>query len=278
MTWIIAAVLMQSPTLEDRVDAFLRGDAGARETLLKLGTQAIRPLQKARDKSPEKVDNLVLEIKKGAAYPKTTKAPDGLEVKCKLQLSNQKPADVIVYLQEFTGAALVCDRFDPADLKAPTVDITGDEISVRQALDQLCRATGLDYGFFHNVIVVGKPERLWPAGKTAAAFGPPAVERQHRTPDDDKTFEHLRKMKVNLDFQNATVKGMSDYLKELSGITFEVDDPEGKPIPIYRVKDLSVIDATALAAQICNLDFIIKEGKVVVGTRAEIEKKLPDKK
>ncbi|HEU4338672.1 MAG TPA: STN domain-containing protein [Planctomycetota bacterium] len=268
----VLLVQAQEPTLEDRIAAFAKGDAAAREALLKHGVGAILALHKARDKAPEKIDALVFEIKKAAAYPKDTKAPDSLDVKCKLQMSNQSPADVIAYLREFTGANLICDRFDPADLKAAKVDLAIDDVPMRQALDQLCRVTGLDYGFFHNVIVVGKPERLWPAGKAAAAFGPPSIERQHRTPDDDKTLENLRKLKINLDFQNATVKSMSEYLKEFAGVAFEVEDPEGKPIPVFRVKEVSMIDALSLAVQICSLDYMFKDGKVVVATREAIQK------
>ena len=275
---LVLLMQVQEPTLDDRIAAFAKGDAAAREAVLKHGVGAILALHKARDKAPEKIDALVLEIKKAAAYPKNTKAPDVLDVKCKLQVSNQKPGDVIAYLQELTGAVLICDRFDPADLKVRLVDIEMADVHMRQALDQLCRVTGLDYGFFHNAIVIGKPERLWPAGKNAPAFGPPAFERQHRTPDDDKALEQLRKIKINLDFQNATVKSMSEYLKEFTGVTFEVDDSESKPIPIFRVRDLSVIDAVALATQIRDLDFIIKDGNVVIATRAEIEKKIAGKK
>ena len=269
---LVMLIQAQEPTLDERIAAFAKGDAAARESLLKHGVGAIVALNKARDKAPEKIDALVFEIKKAAVYPKDSKAPDVLDVKIKLQMSNQSPADVIAYFREFTGANLICDRFDAADLKVATVDLATDDAPMRQALDQMCRLTGLDYGFFHNVIVIGKPERLWPAGKTAAAFGPPAIERQHLTPDDDKTLDQLRRMKISLDFQNANVKTLSEYIKEISSIPFEVDDPDNKPIPVYRVKDVSAIDATALATQICNLDFMLKEGKVVVGTRGAIEK------
>src|SRR5688572_24072053 len=112
MTWIIAAVLMQSPTLEDRVDAFLRGDAGAREALLKIGTPALRPLQKAHDKSPEKIGNLVFDIKKGAAYPKESKIIERIESKVEIRAKDVTVADFLARIPEKCGAAIIFETLE----------------------------------------------------------------------------------------------------------------------------------------------------------------------
>src|SRR6185503_7178942 len=65
---LLIALLAQTP-VDDHIAAFVKGDAAARAELVKLGAYAIRPLQKAREKAPEKIDALVFDLKKAAAFP-----------------------------------------------------------------------------------------------------------------------------------------------------------------------------------------------------------------
>jgi hypothetical protein len=85
VTALLLAVFMQAPprdsSIQDRIEAFLEGDAAAREDLLKWGRLSIPPLREARDKAPEKIDALVFELKRGLAYPKDSALPDLLEGK-----------------------------------------------------------------------------------------------------------------------------------------------------------------------------------------------------
>jgi len=83
---MLLIALLQAPAaqdvhIEDRIAAYLKGDDAARTELLKLGVFAIRPLQKARDKGAQKIDALVLELKKAAMHPKDSEVWRKIESK-----------------------------------------------------------------------------------------------------------------------------------------------------------------------------------------------------
>jgi len=280
MTVMILALLIQAqtPTIDERIAKFVQGDAAAREALIKLGAAAIRPLQGARDKAPDKIDELVFELKKAAAYPKETKAPASLEAKCSLEIKNSDVRGALAYLQETCGVPLVCDRIEPADLKSKEVSVVSTDAPVCSALDLMCRQTGLDYGFFHNVVVIAKPERLWPGGKSTPVFGPPGAERQHRSSEEEKVMGQLRSMKVSLDFQNQSVKDSTDYMREFSGVGIEIEGGGDKRMPVFRLRDICLFDAICLQTQSCDLDFMLKDQNVVINTRDAIAKKVAGKK
>jgi hypothetical protein len=163
---ILAALIQtQETSVESRIDAFIKGDPAARAELAKLGAAAIRALQKARDRGPEKIDALVYELKKAAAFPKCdlviadlekTKSIDTIEVSVESAL--------LQIVQGIVGAAFV-DKLDMSLLKSRTFRLQHRApVSVRAILDDLCGQTGLDYGMFHNHLVLGHPHRLWPSG------------------------------------------------------------------------------------------------------------------
>jgi len=156
MALVVAALLFQEPTVEDRIDAFLKGDAAARKELEKLGAYAIRPLQKAREKGPEKIDALVLELKKAAAFPRT----DKFDVEFGGRRAGGGPFSAQV-LEMIGGSKLpfFLDSFDTARI---TLRINVSGRTVRELADDICKQTGLDYGYYHNAIVFAHPDRLWP--------------------------------------------------------------------------------------------------------------------
>jgi len=254
---LVQAGATQDKPVEERVAAFIKGDDAARKELAKLGAGAIRPLLKERDKAPEKIEALLAELRKGAAVPK---------------------ADTVAFLQLQFRISVHFDRFEPKDLKSEEVTVELRDTSGRETLDRICRQTGLDYGFFHNVLVIGKPERLWPAGKVLGAFGSPAAERQRKTDADEKTLDHLRQLKTGLDYQNSYVADIVAYLKEFSGLDLAIEGDAGHASLTIKIKEARGVDALSLVTQSHGLDFMLKDGKVIIGTRAEIEKALPQGK
>jgi len=145
-------------------------------------------------------------------------------------------------------------------------------------LDLMCRQTGLDYGFFHNVVVIARPDRLWPGGKSVPIFGPPGADRQHRTAEEEKAFGQLRAMKVNLDFQDMAVKDSTAYMEAMASMAFEIDGGGDKRMPIFRLKEISIYDSLCLLTQCCDLDFMLKGAGVVINSRDAIAKKVAGKK
>lgn len=166
---LLVFLLLQDRPVEASVEAFIKGDKAARGELVVAGPYAILPLQNAREKSPEKVDLLIHELKMAAAWP----TPGDFEGKYKydgVSSTDDKREVTHSGLHDFVewgGFSLYLDHFDPARLKAATVSLKEIRSSL-QAVREICRQTGLDYGYFHNHIVLALPERLWPSGPPPA--------------------------------------------------------------------------------------------------------------
>lgn len=158
MIAILLLALMQDRPVEASIEAFLKEDAAARAELVKLGAYAIRPLQKAREKAPEKIDSLVFELKKAAASP--TPARFNADFNGTRGISGSlHPRLINALARELVPCFL--DSFDPARLKSTGFRATGT--NVLELTEAICSQTGLDFGFFHNSIVLGHPDRLWPS-------------------------------------------------------------------------------------------------------------------
>jgi hypothetical protein len=283
MITLVALAMLQAPaqepTVDERIAAFLRGDAAARESLVKLGAFAIRPLQKARDKGPVKIDALVLELKRAASYPRDSGGAEKFESKVEAKMDKVKLRDAVAHLQEATRPPRFCDTFDAKDLKSD--ELTIEPGTAREVLDRICRQTGLDHGFFPNHVVLGKPERPWPPGpeeKSRPAFGQPATERQHKTPDDEKPRKQLESIKTSLGFQNRPLTDIVGYMKGFTGMLFDFDGDGGRDKITFRSADSRLFDVRCLPTQSRDLDFIVKDKKVVIDTREGIEKKIAGKK
>ena len=163
---LLIALLLQSPepTLDDRIAAFAKGDDAARAELLKLGVYAIRPLQKARDTDPEKIDALVLELKRSAvpgsadvfAFLDAPVTLDG--VRATIDELGRLKGDLSLHLR----CPVLFLPVKPSDLKSIEAAVTIRNRPFREALDQFCAQTGLDYAVFNRALVVGPADRLWP--------------------------------------------------------------------------------------------------------------------
>ncbi|HEU4338671.1 MAG TPA: hypothetical protein VFS19_01270 [Planctomycetota bacterium] len=197
MIAIFLLALLQEQPVEASIAAFLKGDAAARGELMKLGVFAIRPLQKARDKNPEKVDALVLELKKGTVYPASSKMYRELEDKVTIPEStvtlSDDPEELSVRLGDARSgipAPVLVQRFRRSDVKSMTATIRATDRPAREVLDQLCRQTGLDYAVYHNAVILGPPDRLWPAG-------PPAKPRPLTTEEETRLKGWIEKLKAD---------------------------------------------------------------------------------
>jgi len=160
---LLIALLVQTP-VEDHIAAFVKGDAAARKELVKLGAYAIRPLQKARNKGPEKIDALVYELKKAAAHPKCAQVIDNLESTMSTITFNAPVATALHAIVEGLNCPTFVDSLDLKLLNSRTFTLQHNRVPARVIVDDLCRQTGLDYALFHNHLVVGHPDRLWPSG------------------------------------------------------------------------------------------------------------------
>jgi hypothetical protein len=80
---------------------------------------------------------------------------------------------------EGVAGASFMDGIERKALFSEAVNIRRIRVPARLILDDLCRQTGLDYGFFHNTLVVGHPDRLWPSGPPLKSRELSAAEMAH---------------------------------------------------------------------------------------------------
>jgi len=344
---LLLLLLLQDRPVEASIEAFLKDDAAAREELVKLGAYAIRPLQKAREKGPEKIDALVFELKKAAAYP----IPSRFDADFKGSRSVAGPPKLgpqIIRAFGRNGIPLFLDQLDIARMKSITVAFENVRSSL-ELVEQVCRQTGLDYGYFHNHIVLGHPERLWPPGppstgrelagadlarakalveqladeeiemRDAASrdllklgagvlpvlesqlgrmeaeivsrcrvlvrelrprpgvFGPAGAVRQRDL--DSAGADILKKLqakRASLSFQDMPLANILLFFKEVTGVEFRVEAADATRKLSILTEDHGVLDHLSLLSQSEDLDFIIRDGKVIIDTREAIEKKLQE--
>ncbi|HTF56542.1 MAG TPA: hypothetical protein VK661_04730, partial [Planctomycetota bacterium] len=119
-------------------------------------------------------------------------------------------------------------------------------------------------------------EKLRPSGR--GVFGPAGAARQKKDPENEPILGQLQTLRVSLDFQDTSLKTMAEYLKEFTGIGFEVQGVTGGKVITLKAKDQVLLDILSLMTQSREMDFMIQEGKVLIDTREAIEKLLAGKK
>lgn len=154
--------------LDDWIEAFVKGSDTERALILKTGAPAILPLRRARDRAPDRVDDLLFDLKRAVAAPEDALLAGKLGPGMTVDLTDRfDPAAPIFGLFFDLFSRDLPLLLDPATLStAPNKPVSPKStVGPRRAvLDDVCRQAGLDYGFFFGRILVSEPERLWPAG------------------------------------------------------------------------------------------------------------------
>jgi hypothetical protein len=128
--------------------------------------------------------------------------------------------------------------------------------------------------------LVARCKRLIQALRPRArgAYGSAAAELQVLGPEDQKTMEHLRKLKMDLEFREQSLTGILGYIKEFSGLDVEcADGTDSRPLT-FQIKGAPLLGALSLLTQSRDLDFRIEGRKIVIDSRDAIEKKIAGKK
>ena len=162
MNLLLLFLLLQDRPIEDHIAAFLAGDEGARIEVLRRGALAISPLLRARKSHSERALPLLYELKRAASYPEECAIEDRLAQHLTLRLETIGFEQALKNLGNRGYGPVFLDRFEWSALKTTMVVVDVRDRPAYVAFDQICIQTGLDYGFFHNSIVVGLPGRLWP--------------------------------------------------------------------------------------------------------------------
>ena len=196
MNLLLVLLLLQDRPIEESVEAFLKGDMDARAELVKLGAYAIRPLRSARDKRPERIEEFIYEIKKRIAGPNGRQAVANLDfTKTLVTVGDFKVESTLQSTVEYLAGTTFVDYIDPKLLKSRTYKVEHSTVAARVILDDLCRQTGLDYGIFHGMLVVGHPERLWPIRR------PPTVP-----PLDDAGLKRAKELVEKLGDESIEIR------------------------------------------------------------------------
>lgn len=263
---------LQAPELkvDDHVAAFLKDDPAARSELLKLGAAAIRPLQKAREKGPAKIDPLVLELKKGVMVPFDSKLARDLEAKVTLREatielhdeSDRRKLDWNDARRVFP-CPLVVLPFDRADVKSMSATVKVADRPIREILELFAAQTGLDFGYFHNAVVIGPPDKLW----APLRFRPAAAASQKLDPGDAVLLKMLQSRAGSATrLVDPTLEAIADYLLKPRDIEYAFAAPAAKAfvIPVIDADEISPFDLLSLATQAAGYDFSIAGARVVI--------------
>ncbi len=177
---IKALLLLSLLAQDDVIKKAFDGDAEALKTLRAKGAPMLRALTDARLKAGETkgsggVADLVYDLKKASARE------DGVadltkmqEIRVTVDMKETKLFDVLMYLREITGIAMVTDS--ALDTSA-TVTLRLDDLPVRRILDALTLKAGFEYDARFGVLLFGKPERLWGVPKEPAPVKPLTEEQ-----------------------------------------------------------------------------------------------------
>jgi hypothetical protein len=141
-------------------------------------------------------------------------------------------------------------------------------MSVRQVLDRVCLDTGLDYDERHGVVWVGPPERMWRMGKA----DPLPEANEWTSAKESKTGAKLANLQANLEFKDAPLSDVLEYLRELTLLSIVLDrrsDPAilGRKLS-HAAKDISVEEHLALLTLPRGLDVRLEEDLIILFDRS----------
>jgi hypothetical protein len=273
-------LLGMSPTqegdLERRIDAFLKGDEKARKELLDQGPRVIRPLLKVRERDPDRVGALIFYLKKAASLPRDSAAIKALNLKITLTVEDGGFGSATVSGLREAGVPVFLAWIDPATTKVGPMHF--EDVTARVVLDYLCSQSGLDYGFFHNSVVIGPPERLWPGDRPVkpenawGSFHPAGIEGQKLGKDDEALLKRLKETKLDLAFTDAPLSEVTGWIEGLTGIPLGIrKEDQEKPVTIHA-KAQSVYDVLALVTQSLDLDFAVVKRGIQIDIKENVSK------
>lgn len=345
MIHLTLLLLFQTASLDDAVAAFAKGDESVRDEIVKLGACSILPLRKVRDRSPERIDALLFELKLRAEAP----SQGTLEKLNAVQTIQTASIGIDLALAEMGDMFPML--FDPMLFKTHwdrKVELNQTAVPKRETLELFCRQLGLDYGFFCGVVLIAEPGRLWPAtlppravplteaesaraatlieklaseafrereeattallklGKGAipllekgaqggdaerrarcealirdltgatpeGTFHRPGAAKQKLAGGEDDLRTSLQQSQVSFKVQDIVLDGAMRLLLQPRRVAHQIA-PAARDVRLtLDLQNQSSWAVIALATQCCGFDFLIQDGKVVIDTRDEIQRRL----
>lgn len=345
LLWLFQAAPTQQ-SIEDAVAAFAKGDPAAREEALKAGIFSIVPLRKVRGQAPEKVDELLYEIKTRADGIPAKALLDALDAPRSMEPGNVAFEVAVDDLSNGLPLLFDPDLFRTHWGKQATLNLK--DRPRREILESLCRQLDLDYGFFYGVVLIAEPGRLWPTApippvaplsaeesaraanlieflgndefqereKASAAlkklgkraipllergavgedaerrarcaalvreltdpppqvtFHRPAAARQNLSGADEQLRARLLEEGVSFKVQDIALDGALRLLLQPRRIPVQLAPALRNARLTLDLQNQSSWAVISLATHCCGFDFLIQEGKVVIDTKEEIQRRL----
>lgn len=93
----------------------------------------------------------------------------------------------------------------------------------------------------------------------------------------ESALAKLTSMQISVDFDAATLPEVADYFREATGLNFHIDAKVPRPAEIRitaRLKQVRVVSALRLILAQHDLAAVLRDGIVVVTSRAEVERRV----
>ena len=95
---------------------------------------------------------------------------------------------------------------------------------------------------------------------------------------DQEVLNKIKTIQINLDFQNADVRAVIDYIREISGLNIvlgkEIQDPSAYTYPTLRLKDVTISAVFDIILGGKELAYSVEDGIVVVTTAKAVKAKV----
>jgi Flp pilus assembly secretin CpaC/tetratricopeptide (TPR) repeat protein len=98
------------------------------------------------------------------------------------------------------------------------------------------------------------------------------------SPADQEVMNRIRTIQINLDFPNADIRAVIDYIREISGLNIvlgkEITDPSAYTFPPLRLKDVTIATVFDLVLGGKELAYVVEEGVIIITTAKAVKSKV----
>lgn len=249
----------------DQIALFLEGKPEARETLLRAGRKALPALVAARPRFKvagklQPLLDLMFEIKFANQDPETRAIAKKLDtMKIDFAFENTALEDILGFARDFTGLKIILDP----TVRGGVVDtFQMQNTSIRGAFEILCAVKDLDYDLRYGVLFFTTPLRLWSTDKGVGLPAANTWTTQVLAGPDAEIAAKFRTIRITIDMQNAPLRSVADYLREICGFGFEVAPLIAEAPISVSLADAPLADALAILTLPRGWDVRVQDGAV----------------
>ncbi|MBI3270429.1 MAG: hypothetical protein HYZ53_15575 [Planctomycetes bacterium] len=209
-----------------------------------------------------------------AAPAAPEKSPDELVAerlkvtKVTLNFNDAPFSDVLAFLREFTQFNLLFDEGlrhakPPVSTESLRVTVKLQDLAMESVLALVTKMHGLDYKVVWGCVLVSTPERL----KTLPGSDWCAASKED-SPARQKTVEQLQKLRLDLDFTDATIDDMLEFVQEFAKLKVALaGQGEEHPKLTFQARAIALRDLFTLFGLFLDAEPQVLEDAVVLRVR-----------